>query len=77
MKKPLAWERIAETFDGESAAQTLHTYRAKVPGGWLIAVWADARGTRGKKKSTEDWGGGVAFVPDPLHAWNLTPWKPR
>ena len=46
----LIWEKIknAGIFGvGDS-------YRAKVPGGWLVKIWS----------------GSVTFVPDPTHQWD-------
>lgn len=66
MKKPLDWQRIEETYDGVPEGQSKRrdkgcTYRAKVPGGWLVAIWA------GSDKN-HAFGGGLTFVPDPDHA---------
>lgn len=70
MPAPLAWKRIRETYDGVHEEKSKRpdkgfTYRAEVPGGWLVAVWAGEDGSFA-------WGGGVAFVPDPTHtAWDV------
>ena len=67
---PLEWKRISETYDGVPEGKSSRpdkgfTYRAQVPGGWLVAIWA------GEDK-TFPWGGGLAFVPDPTHAaWEV------
>lgn len=43
---------------GASDWKDLELRRAKVPGGWLVvASWGDGRG-------------GLAFYPDPAHAWD-------
>lgn len=41
----------------ESDARLFDTFRAQVPGGWLVAVDAD-------------YGTGVTFFPDPNHEWD-------
>ena len=46
----LKWEKLGKE-------KGLHTYRSKVPGGWLITV---EYGT----------GTGVTFMPDPDHSWD-------
>jgi len=33
------------------------TRRAKVPGGWMVMIWAGD-------------GSGITFYPDPNHSWN-------
>lgn len=60
MFKRLRWEQVLE--EGETGHCT---YRAAVPGGWLVAVWA----LDFDKNEVTDWGGGLTFVPDPTHAW--------
>lgn len=75
MAAPLAWQRIKETYDGAPEEKNRNpdrgfTYRAKVPGGWLVGVWA------GEDKN-QAWGGGLTFVPDPGHkAWDVALRKP-
>jgi hypothetical protein len=70
MAKPLEWRRIKETYDGDDEEKSTRddkgfTYRAKVPGGWLVGVWA------GKDKN-HAWGGGLTFIADPTHeAWEV------
>ena len=61
----LHWELLDETYSTASKPDGF-TYRAKVPGGWLVAVWA---GTPQK----HEWGGGLTFVPDPTHSWDVAP----
>jgi hypothetical protein len=41
---------------------SVETWRARVPGGWLVLCIKDG----GDQTST----GGVTFVPDPGHAWD-------
>ncbi len=60
----LVWKRVQEQWDDPSEPEGF-TYRARVPGGWLVSVWA---GDADEQAS----GGGVAFVPDPTHGWELT-----
>jgi hypothetical protein len=47
--KQMKWEELKSR---------LTTYRAKVPGGWLVFV-----GEKGQP-------GGLTFYPDPTHAWD-------
>lgn len=52
----LIWEKLNcknQPFGG------LGIWRAKVPGGWLVAV-----------RSGGSKGGGVTFYPDPKHQWD-------
>ncbi len=65
----LAWKRIKETYGGAAEEESKRpdkgfTYRAKVPGGWLVAVWA------GENKDHR-WGGGLTFVPDSDETWTV------
>ena len=46
-KAALEWEEIGGRLEAD---------RAKIPGGWLVAVGSGN-------------GGGVTFVPDPNHEW--------
>ena len=46
----IKWERLDSTHVG--------VYRAKVPGGWLVAIGNATKG------------GGLIFYPDPNHTWN-------
>ena len=59
----LHWELLQETYSVESRPDGF-TYRAKVPGGWLVAVWAGEPGEHAL-------GGGLTFVPDPTHSWEV------
>ncbi|WP_437828166.1 hypothetical protein [Sorangium sp. So ce1153] len=36
----LKWERLAHDDSGAMKTEWQETYRAKVPGGWLVAIWA-------------------------------------
>jgi len=48
-----------ETIESSDTSPDI-TRRAKVPGGWLVSVhW-------------EPGGGGLTFVPDPNHTWDLS-----
>ncbi len=60
----LEWKLVEETYDPDKPPKG-YTYRAKVPGGWLVAVWAG-------KDESHGLGGGLTFVPDPTHGWSLT-----
>jgi hypothetical protein len=58
-KTPIYWERmydIERRSDG-TAYEHRSTYRAMVPGGWLIKV-------------RDRDGAGLLFYPDPDHAWD-------
>ncbi|MBK9002177.1 MAG: hypothetical protein IPM35_41180 [Myxococcales bacterium] len=57
----LVWTQIADEW-GDPSMPNGYTYRAKVPQGWLVSVWA------GDEK-TQRWGGGLTFIPDPKHTW--------
>ena len=48
MPKELKWEKLNSS---------MNTFRAKVPGGWLVVV-----------SSTVE--GGLTFYPDPRHDWD-------
>jgi hypothetical protein len=63
----IRWEPLRQT----GAPQGSKTYRAAVPGGWLVCVY-------GEEKESEPFskgglgiglGAGVTFVPDPQHEW--------
>jgi len=58
----LEWKLVAETYEPDSSPEG-YTYAAKVPGGWLISVWAGAN-------EDQRWGGGITFLPDPNYTWN-------
>ena len=57
----LIWNRIEEEWKTD-AKPGGYTYRAKVPGGWLVSVWA------GSEKE-QKWGGGLTFIHDPDYTW--------
>ncbi|WP_437589311.1 hypothetical protein [Sorangium sp. So ce1000] len=40
MKELLKWERLAHDDSGDIKTDWQDTYRARVPGGWLVAIWA-------------------------------------
>ncbi len=72
-KQQLFWQRVQEMY-GNETADTCSTYRAEVPGGWLVSVWAGQKPTPPYKDTNfQTWGGGVTFVPDPSHSWKLDP----
>jgi len=57
----LEWNVVDDDWHHQSLPKGF-TYRAKVPGGWLVSVWAgDAKNQR--------WGGGLTFLPDPTYGW--------
>jgi hypothetical protein len=65
----LTWKRVAEedvlAGNGQRRQDGLPAdfavWRAKVPGGWLIAGGQPAA----------YWTGSVTFLPDPEHAWDV------
>lgn len=57
----LIWKRVENEWHDPSMPEG-YTYRAKVPGGWLVSVWA---GTAKEQK----WGGGLTFMPDAGGEW--------
>jgi hypothetical protein len=64
----LQWQAIEETYDGKHEPPNSYrgyTYRAWVPGGWLVAIWA------GDSDADHAWGGGLTFVPDPERKWDV------
>lgn len=57
-RRPLAFETLSRTVDGEAAKNMyLAVRRAPIPGGWLVALGLNE-------------GGGLTFVPDPHHEWD-------
>ena len=53
-------------------APTCSTYRARVPGGWLVAIWAaPTADKKNKDTNRQTFAGGVTFVLDPTHKWAL------
>lgn len=62
MAKKLVWKRIEDRWNGPPPNG--YTYRAKVPGGWLVSVWAG-------EKNHQPVGAGVTFLPDPDHLWDV------
>lgn len=68
LPKRLEWHLLEETYYPDrdpSKACGGYTYRAMVPGGWLVAVWA------GDTKHDHAWGGGLSFVADAAHKWEI------
>lgn len=73
MGKPgqLEWKRVKEVYGGKDTP-TCSTYRAEVPGGWLVSVWSGQNPSlKNKDTNLQTWGGGVTFVPDQHHKWDL------
>ena len=73
MHRKLKWERLGVDDTGDIKDEWMETYRAAVPGGWLVTVWADVEVKTGPVPPGW-WGGGVTFVPDPEHAWVADTW---
>lgn len=69
----LEWKRVKEVYgDPKQDAPTCSTYRAKVPGGWLVAIWAAPTTSRQNEDTNKQtFAGGLTFVPDPTHGWTL------
>jgi hypothetical protein len=59
LPKQLHWEPVDESWVGRGTPTIPATYRAKVPGGWLLCVSAPF----------VDGGSGAVFLPDPEHKW--------
>ena len=74
MTTKLEWTRIQETY-GDKEWPACSTYRARVPGGWLVTIWAapKPRAQDAADTATQTFAGGITFVPDPAHAWELAP----
>lgn len=73
--KKLRWELVKSAPKGIGNGDPNHdieTWRAEVPGGWLVSVWAlrtEADASGPKVLGGANWGGGVTFLPDPDHRW--------
>ena len=63
MPKTLDWVLLEETYDPVQPKPDGFTYRARVPGGWLVSVWAGTMEKHGM-------GGGLTFLPDPDDKWD-------
>lgn len=63
----LDWSLVAQTWTPGNTTPQAYTYRAKVPGGWLVTIWA------GEHEANDDQplGGGLTFVPDPDWTWSV------
>lgn len=77
MSNKLVWELVDDESKGLGTDITheIDTWRAKVPGGWLVTVWGKRLGQAAKGPSVRggtNWGGGVTFVPDPTYGWELS-----
>jgi hypothetical protein len=59
----LSWKRIEDEWHDHAKPQG-YTYRAEVPGGWLVSVWS------GDAKHHAH-GGGITFLPDPDKSWQV------
>lgn len=72
MTNQLEWTRVQEVY-AKADTPACSTYRAKVPGGWLVAIWAapNANASTSTDTNKHTFAGGVAFVPDPQHTWLL------
>lgn len=73
--KKLVWERVCPAEDGSHIV----TWRAKVPGGWLVSAWAQrASEVEGAEAETgiPHGGGGITFLPDHLHTWEIETERP-
>ena len=63
------WKLVANTWSTPGSRG--YTYAAKVPGGWLISVWAgDKINPKDKNDRNDAFGGGLTFYPDPNHTWD-------
>lgn len=76
MANQLEWTRVQEVYGDKTKVDTptCSTYRAEVPGGWLVAIWsAPAATPKNVDTNKHTFAGGLTFVPDPTHAWKLDP----
>ena len=61
----LEWKCVQEDYaNARKPKPDSFTYRAKVPGGWLVAVWGGTAAEHGLA-------GGATFVPDQHWTWEL------
>jgi hypothetical protein len=65
MADSLHWELIDDTWTPGDTTPKAYTYRAQVPGGWLVSIWA------GDSDDDQRLAGGVTFVPDPTWGWDV------
>lgn len=52
----LVWHRLNSSRAEGGVFKLGDVYRAKVPGGWLVLIYTNAKG--------------LTFYPDPEHKWN-------
>jgi hypothetical protein len=52
----IVWEKLTQTPSMKLPAFAGNTWRAKVPGGWLVSLQSPT-------------GVGLTFYPDPHHGW--------
>lgn len=62
----IKWEQVVESHIGGATAGT---FRAKVPGGWLLKSYEHTQNLMGQVGF--EWRLGMVFVPDPDHMWQL------
>lgn len=68
--KKLVWQQLARDPNDKS---DIVTYRARVPGGWLVSVWAARAKEDGTGKPIEggaNWGGGLTFMEGSETEWD-------
>lgn len=67
----LEWKQVKREPDGSDIV----TWRAKVPGGWLVSVWAAMpqanAGGKAPVPGGSNWGGGLTFMPDHANPWDV------
>jgi len=59
----IEWKQLDPANDGSDIV----TWRARVPGGWLVSVWAAASRANAAGAHVpggSNWGGGVTFLPE-------------
>jgi hypothetical protein len=61
-RKHLIWEQLDDEWINDPKPNGC-TDRAKVPGGWLVSVWA------GDERQPD--GGGLTLLPDPNYLWDV------
>ncbi len=64
-KATLVWEHVKNDSNQSEIKNSLRkeSYRAKVPGGWLVEV----------RNNNSPITGGLVYLPDPNHEWGNTP----
>src|SRR5882672_10466340 len=67
LMRTLDWKLVEQTWMPGATTPQAYTYRAKVPGGWLVTIWASEEVDNDEQR----FGGGLTFVPDPKRQWKV------